>query len=117
MPAAKTLVAVLAAVLAAVLPGLTGIDTDHQFGLVQLVNVVVLAAGAVQVYNAPNISGWPIAKTIAAAVAAGGVVVISAVSDSVIDPAEWVQIALAVLGAIGVYAIPNSGGRPAAAAA
>ncbi len=105
---AKTLVAALAAVLAAILPGLT---TDVPLGLAGIVNVIVLAAGAIQVFNAANIPGWPVAKLIAAAVAAAGVVVISAWSDQVITSAEWVQIALAVLGALGVWAVPNS--RPA----
>jgi hypothetical protein len=106
----KALVAVLAAVLAAVLPGLT---VGGEFGLVQILNVVVLAAAAIQVYNAANIPGWPIAKLIAAVVGAGLVVAISALSDNRVDPAEWVQIIIAVLGAAGVGVVPNVGARSA----
>lgn len=102
---AKTLVAVLAAVLAAVLPGLTG-DT---FGLVELVNVTILAAGAIQVFNAGNLPSFRYAKTVAAAVAALGVVFISAWTDFRISPAEVVQMILAVLGAVGVATVPNGG--------
>lgn len=102
---AKAAVAVLAAVLAAILPGLT---TDGPLGFVGVVNVIVLAAGAVQVYNAANLPGYRYAKVIAAAVAAAGVVVVSAWSDEFISSAEWVQIVLAVLGAVGVGAVRNA---------
>jgi hypothetical protein len=49
-----------------------------------------------------------VAKFIVAAVAAGVSVLVPAVSgDSVLDTTEVVQIALAVLAALGVYAVPN----------
>ena len=47
-------------------------------------------------------------KTVVAALAAGAVVLNAAVSDSVITNNEWVTIGLAVLGALGVYALPNA---------
>lgn len=105
MAIAKALVALLAAVLAAVVPGLLG---DQPLGVVGWINVVVLAAGAVQVFNATNLPGWSIAKTIAAAISAAGVIVVSALSSGGISTVDWIQIVLAVVGALGVYAVPNA---------
>lgn len=48
------------------------------------------------------------AKTAVAAVAAGAVALTSALTDSSVSPGEWVSIGLAVLGALGVYVIPNT---------
>lgn len=105
MTVAKAIVAAVIAVLAAVLPGLI---VDGPMGLSGWLNVVMLACGAIQVYNAGNeIPGWPIAKTVAAAVSAGGVVAISALTDGIITPGEWVQVATAVVGAVAVFWIPN----------
>jgi hypothetical protein len=47
------------------------------------------------------------AKFIAAAAAAGLVAAQLAITDDTITKTEWITIALAVLGALGVYAIPN----------
>jgi hypothetical protein len=47
------------------------------------------------------------AKSILAAIAAGGVAIQAAISDDVITSAEKVAIVLAVLTALGVYAVPN----------
>lgn len=108
MGVAKALVALVAAVLAAVLPGFTG---NGPIGWSGWVNVILLAAGAIQVYNASNdIPGWNIAKTVASAVTAGGVVLVSAMSDGV-GPGEWIQVVIAVLGVLAVYAAPNRSGR------
>jgi phage tail protein X len=109
---AKTLVALVAAVLAAVLPALTnhaGLLPDGHLGASGVANIVVLAAGAIQVFNAPNVPGWRWAKLIAAAAAAAGVVLISALTDADVGAAEWVQILVAGLGALGVAAVPNAG--------
>ncbi|MGH3375966.1 MAG: hypothetical protein ACRDP6_14605 [Actinoallomurus sp.] len=51
------------------------------------------------------------AKTVVAAVAAGAVALSAALSDSVVTGSEGVTIGLAVLGALGVYAIPNRAKR------
>jgi hypothetical protein len=48
------------------------------------------------------------AKTAVSAVAAGAVALTAALTDSSVSPGEWVTIGLAVLGALGVYAIPNA---------
>ena len=48
------------------------------------------------------------AKTVVAAVVAAGTAVGAAITDSTITGAEWVTIGLAVLTALGVYAVPNA---------
>jgi hypothetical protein len=48
-----------------------------------------------------------IAKFLVAAATAALVAVGAAITDDVITTAEWVAIALAALGAVGVYVVPN----------
>ena len=47
------------------------------------------------------------AKTVVAAVIAGAVALQTAITDGQVSASEAVTIGLAVLGALGVYAIPN----------
>lgn len=47
------------------------------------------------------------AKTVVAVLGAIAVSVGAAITDGVVTPAEWVAVALAVLTALGVYAVPN----------
>lgn len=111
MSIAKAIVQAVVAVLAAILPSLL---VEEPLGLVGWVNVIVLAAGAVNVYITSNgVAGWSMAKAIASAVAAIGVVLISALADSSIDAGEWVQIITALLGTGAVFAVPNRGARHA----
>jgi hypothetical protein len=102
---AKAIAAVLAAVLAAVVPA---IAVDGPLNFAAWVNVVILAAGAVQVYNTTNTTAWGYGKLISAVVTAAAVVVLSAWSDGSIDRVEWVQIATAALGAFVTYRLPNT---------
>jgi hypothetical protein len=50
------------------------------------------------------------AKFVAALVAAGLVALQTALTDGTVTSAEWVTIGLAVLGAVGVLAVPNRPG-------
>ncbi len=110
MTTTKAIVQLLMTVLAAVVPGLAaGPMTPTAW-----INVVILAAGAIMVYNAANIPGWDYAKLIASAVSAVAVLLVSSLQDG-ISPAEWIQLALAAAAALGVGALPN-GTRPAHAA-
>jgi hypothetical protein len=103
MSYAKAIVALLVAVLAAVVPAVT----DRGMGVVEWINVAVLALGAVQVYNASNeLPGWAYAKAIAAVLSVGVVTISSYISFG-ISPTEWIQVAVAVLGAALVYLTPN----------
>lgn len=49
-----------------------------------------------------------IAKFVVAAVAAGAIALTTALSDDALTTTEIVTVALAVLGALGVYAVPNA---------
>lgn len=49
------------------------------------------------------------AKAVVAALSAGTAALVTAMADSVIETGEWVTVALAVLGALGVtYIVPNA---------
>lgn len=112
MPYAKAIAAALAAVLAAVVPAFY---TGSPLGFSGWVNVVILAAGALQVYNAANLpaAGWRYGKLVAACVSAGAVVLSSALVDGV-TLGEWIQVATAVLGAFTVWRVPNAAAEPVA---
>lgn len=108
MSIAKTIVQLVAAVLAAVLPGLL---VEQPLGVTGWINIVVLAAGAIHVFNSANLPGWNLAKSIASGVAALGVLLISVLADGGVSSGEWVQIATAFLGTVAVFAVPNAGTR------
>lgn len=101
--ARKAYVAAAGAVLAAVVPVFIA---PGPFGAAEWINVGILAAGAVQVYNAGNLVGWRYAKAVAAGVAAGLVALTAVVSDGV-TRAEAVQVLVAVAAAFGVWRVPN----------
>lgn len=110
MTVAKAIVQLVMTVLAAVVPALTAGPLDTA----GWVNIVVLGAGVIMVYNAGNIPGWSYAKLVASAVAAVAVVLLSALTDGAITSAEIIQMILAGAAAVGVGAIPNgtSADRP-----
>jgi hypothetical protein len=101
---AKAIAAAVAAVLAAVVPALY---VPGPLGFAEWVNIVLLACGAIQVYNSANLPSWKYGKLVAAAVSAAGVSLASALSDGV-TRAEWIQVAIAALGAFAVYQAPNA---------
>lgn len=102
MTVAKAIVAVLAAVLAAVVPYMVAGPLD----IIGWFNIIALAAGAVAVFNTANIPGWPVAKTIAHAVAVVAVLLMSAWQGGLSTP-EILQLVLAFVGTLSVYVVPN----------
>lgn len=54
------------------------------------------------------------AKFIVAAVVAGLIALQTALSDDSVTNSEWITIALAVVGALAVYAVPNALASPPA---
>lgn len=54
------------------------------------------------------------AKGIVAFLAAAASVAVAAISDGTITPSEWLGIALAGLGAVGVVVVPNKPAEPEA---
>lgn len=105
MQCSKAIAAAVAAVLAAVIPALY---VPGPLGFAEWVNIVLLACGAIQIYNSANLPHWEYAKMIAAVVTAAGVAVSSALSDGDVTRGEWVQIAIALFGAFAVYRVPNA---------
>jgi hypothetical protein len=92
-------------VLAAVVPLLNG--TDHPTGS-DWVNVAIIGLGAVAVLGAGNLPAgvWKYTKSIVSAATAVAVLLQSAITDGV-SSAEWIQLALAAAGALGVLAAPG----------
>lgn len=104
MTVAKAIVQLVMTVLAVIVPALTVGPLDTA----AWVNIVILAMGAVMVYNAANIPGWSYAKLVASAVSAIGVVLASSLtSGHALGAVDYIQMALAAAAALGVGAIPN----------
>lgn len=105
MTVVKALVQLVMTVLAALVPALTaGPLTPAEW-----INVVVLAAGVLMVYNAANIPGWQYAKLVASAVSAVALVLTAAITDGAISPAEIIQMILGGAAALGIGTLPNGG--------
>jgi hypothetical protein len=104
MTVLKAVVQALFTVLAAAIPAMSAGPMDRN----AWINVIILGAGAVMVYNAANIPGWNYAKLIASAVTAVAVLLVSFL-DGGLTHVEILQLAMAGAAAIGVYALPNAG--------
>lgn len=102
---AKAIAAAVAAVLGAVIPALY---VAGPLTVADWINVLILACGAIHVYNASNLAHWDYAKCIAAVVSTAAVAISSALSDGAVTRVEWIQVAVAALGAFAVYRIPNA---------
>lgn len=98
----------IAQVVATVVAAIVAASVDNVVDNTEWINVVIVGLGAVAVLGAGNLpSGvWAYAKTIVAAASAGAVFLQSAISDG-ISSSEWLQLGLAVLGAVGVLALPG----------
>lgn len=97
--AAQVLVTVGAAIAAVYTGG--GITTT------EWVNVAIIGVGALAVFAGPNVPGAAYTKAILSALSAGLVVLSSAITGGISVP-EWIQVAIAAAGAVGVYALPNT---------
>lgn len=98
----KSVAAVVAAVLSAVVAALVG---DAVVTAVEWVNVAIAGTGAAAVFSAPNVPGARYTKSVLAVLTAVLVALNSSITDG-ITTTEWLQLALAGLGALGVYAAP-----------
>lgn len=101
---AKAGAAVVATILAAVSAALTG---DSVIDTTEWLNVAVLAVGALGVFAAPNVPGARVTKAVLAVLSAVLVLAVNLIAGG-IDLSEWIQLGLAALGALGVYAVPNT---------
>lgn len=101
---AKALAAILATILSAVVAALT----DGTVTPAEWVNVAILAVGAAAVFAAPNVPGAPVTKAVLAVLSAVLVLLVSMVGGGWhLDISDWLQLGVAALGALGVYAVPN----------
>lgn len=102
---AKFFAAVLATVLSGIVAALYG---DNTISNPEWVNIAIAGVGACAVFAAPNVPGAAYTKAVLAVLTAALTVLASAIIGGV-TATEWIQIALAGLGAVGVYAVPNRG--------
>jgi hypothetical protein len=102
----KALVMLLGAMLAAVVPLMAG---DGPLSTTEWINVGVVAAGAAVVWIAANDEEgtWSYAKLFMSAIAAAGVVLISALADQSVSLNEWIQIGAVVLATVAVKQLGN----------
>lgn len=105
MSYAKMLAVVVATVLSAILAASMG---NGVIDPTEWVNIAIQGVGALAVGLAANLPGsvWNYTKFIMAALTAGLTVLASAILGGV-TYMEWIQIAIAVLAALGVFAVPN----------
>lgn len=99
----KFVAAVVATVLAACTAALVG---DNVISPQEWVNVAILGVGACAVFAAPNVPGAAYTKSVIAVLSAVLTVLASVIVGGV-GTAEVIQMILAGLGAVGVYAVPN----------
>jgi hypothetical protein len=100
---AKGIAAATAAVLVALGAALSG---NNHIDPTEWVTVAIAGAGAISVWVAANVNGASYVKGAIAFITAGLVVLQTSIVGGV-TYTEWIQIALAALGAIGVVAIKN----------
>jgi drug/metabolite transporter (DMT)-like permease len=95
-------------VIATVLVALVAALQDDRVDAAEWINVVIVLLGAVSVLGAGNLPDgvWRYTKTIVAAATAALTLLVSFVSDGgVITGSEWLQVAIAAFGAVGVLAV------------
>lgn len=102
---AKLGAAVVATILSAIIAALTG---DAVISDIEWINIGIAGVGALAVFSAPNVPGAPVVKTILAVLSAVLVLLVNLIADGV-TISEWMQLGVAALGALGVYAVPNQG--------
>lgn len=105
---AKAFAAIVATVLSGVIAALTG---DGAVDAQEWVNVALLAAGAAAVFAAPNVPGSRYTKAVLAVLTAVLTLAVNLITGG-LDLTEWLQLGMAALTPLGVYAVPNTGTGP-----
>lgn len=98
----------IAAVVATILSGLVAALMDGTIDPTEWINVAILGVGALAVFAAPNVPGARYTKSVLAVLAAVLTLLVSLIPGG-ISLSDWLQIGVAALGALGVWAVPNSG--------
>lgn len=101
---AKFILAVMATIISGIVVSLTG---DEEITTVEWVNISISGVGACAVFAAPNVPGAMYTKSILAVLTACLTLIASFISDG-LTTSEWLQVAIAGMGAVGVWAVPNS---------
>lgn len=112
MSYAKSLVAVLVAIASA----LAGYLTDNVITPAEWVNVALAGGTAAVVFTAPNVPGAAYTKSILALLMAGLTAIASFITDGAMTGSEWLQVIVAVGGAVAVLGVPNKDTAPASTA-
>lgn len=100
---AKFFAAIVATVLSAIVAAQTG---DGVVSNQEWVNVAILGVGAAGVFAAPNVPGSIYTKSILAVLTAVLTLLASQITNG-LSQTEVIQLVVAALGALGVYAVPN----------
>lgn len=103
----KAIAAVVATILSGVIAALTG---DSTISVSEWINIAILAAGACAVFTAPNVPHAPLTKTVLAVITAILTLAVSLLADGDLNVTDWLQLGIAALGALGVFAVPNRSG-------
>lgn len=106
MTYAKSLLMVLAAIGSALVVALGG---DGVIDSVEWINIAIAGVTAAAVFTGPNVPGASITKFVLAFLGAILTLLVNVISDGV-TLSEWLQLVVAGLGAVGVYAVPNRQG-------
>lgn len=105
MKYAKALLAVLATVVSAVIAALAG---GGAMTPVAWVNVLLAGLGACAVFAAPNVPGARYTKAVLAVLTTVGTALVPLLSAGhAFTAADLLQLLVAALGAVGVFAVPN----------
>lgn len=107
MTYAKSLLAVVGAGLSAAIVALTG---DNAIDAVEGINIAIAVVTAAAVFAGPNVPGARITKFVLAALGAVLVLAVNLIADG-ITVSEWLQLGVAALASLGVYAVPNTQGE------
>jgi hypothetical protein len=98
----KSIAAVAAALVSAAVTALAG---DQVIDAVEWVNIAIAGTTAAAVFAAPNVPGAQFTKSVLAVLGAVLMLLTSHIVGG-ITATEWMQLLLAALGALGVYAAP-----------
>lgn len=101
---AKFFLAVIATIISGVVVSMSG---DEIISNVEWINIAISGVGACAVFAAPNVPGAMYTKSILAVLTACLTLIASFISDG-LSTSEWLQVAIAGMGALGVWAVPNS---------
>ena len=98
------------AIVATVLTGIVGAYTDGQVTNVEWINIAIMGVTACAVFAAPNVPGAMYTKAVLAVLGAVLAGLASFITDG-ISQSEAMQLGVIALGALGIYAVPNSSGE------